>query len=117
MKLNKSIHNKTYLVTGASSGIGQCTAILLSKLGAKVIITARNEEKLNNTLSLMESNTHQLIVADLTTDEGILNLTNKMGGIDGWVHCAGKVLPVPVKFIKDKHIEDVFRARREPRFR
>ena len=40
-----SLKEKTILVTGASSGIGRATAIECSKLGAKVIITARNEER------------------------------------------------------------------------
>ena len=35
--------------TGASSGIGQGTAILFSKLGAKLAITGRNEANLNKT--------------------------------------------------------------------
>ena len=38
-----SLEGKTILVTGASSGIGQTTAIECSKMGAKVIITDRNK--------------------------------------------------------------------------
>ena len=37
-----SLEGKTILVTGASSGIGRATAIECSRMGAKVIITARN---------------------------------------------------------------------------
>ena len=37
-----SLIGKTILVTGASSGIGRSTAIECSRMGAKVIITARN---------------------------------------------------------------------------
>ena len=44
-----SLERKNVLVTGASSGIGQATAIECSKLGAKVVITGRNEERLNET--------------------------------------------------------------------
>ena len=40
-----SLEGKTVLVTGASSGIGRGAAIECSKMGAKVIITARNEER------------------------------------------------------------------------
>ena len=45
-----SLEGKTILVTGASSGIGRATAIECSRMGAKVIITARNEERLKETL-------------------------------------------------------------------
>ena len=41
-----SLEGKTILITGASSGIGRETAIVCSKLGAKLIITGRNEERL-----------------------------------------------------------------------
>ena len=55
-----SLDGKTVLVTGSSSGIGQETAIQCSKLGAKVIITARNEERLKETLSQMDGEGHSM---------------------------------------------------------
>ena len=44
-----SLFGKTVLVTGASSGIGQATAVECSKLGASVVITGRNKERLEKT--------------------------------------------------------------------
>ena len=44
-----SLENKTILVTGASSGIGKAIAIECSKMGAKVVITGRNEQRLQET--------------------------------------------------------------------
>lgn len=102
------MHNKTFLITGASTGIGRSTAILLSRYGAKVIVSARNEKNLNETLSLMEGAGHKMVLADLTSDEGIVALSDQVQTIDGWAHCTGKVLPVPVKFIKGKHLEEIF---------
>ena len=49
-----SLQNKVVLITGASSGIGRQTAIECSKLGARVIVTARNEERLKETLGLLD---------------------------------------------------------------
>lgn len=104
-----SLQNKTILITGASSGIGRATAILFSNLGASVIITSRNEENLNNTfLQLSTSPHHKQIIADLTIISDIKNLINQIDCIDGVAHCCGKVLPVPVKFIKPQQLLDVF---------
>ena len=44
--MKKSLHNKTVLITGASSGIGAATAKEFAKIGAEVLLVARNEEKL-----------------------------------------------------------------------
>lgn len=50
MKANPfTLHNKQILITGASSGIGRAMAVECAKAGAKLIITGRNEERLNET--------------------------------------------------------------------
>ena len=42
-----TLEGKTILITGASSGIGKCSAIECSKMGAKLVITGRDEKRLN----------------------------------------------------------------------
>jgi len=42
MSNSKDFNGKVVLVTGSSSGIGEGTAIIFSKLGANVVITGRN---------------------------------------------------------------------------
>ncbi|MCX7729536.1 MAG: SDR family oxidoreductase, partial [Bacteroidia bacterium] len=101
-----SLKDKTILVTGASSGIGKDSAILFSEIGATVIITARRENELKNTLSLMKENKHQWILCDATKPNEVRELVNKMPAIDGWLHCTGKVFPVPFTSSQDKPIND-----------
>lgn len=104
------LQGKNILITGASSGIGRATAVLFSELGANVIITARNEQTLSETYSALKpSTTHLKVNADLTQLPEIKALVKSLPtSIDGFVHCCGKVLPVPVKFIKESQLQDVF---------
>ena len=56
-------------MTGASSGIGQATAIECAKMGAKVVITGRNIERLQETFDQLEGEGHLQIVADLNSED------------------------------------------------
>lgn len=99
---------KTILVTGGSSGIGRQTAIHISLGGGKVIVTGRNIEKLNETLSLLNGDGHKIIVADLTKDDDIANLVKEIGKVDGIVHGAGIAELFPTKYINRKKIEEIY---------
>lgn len=101
-----SLEGKTVLVTGASSGIGQGTAIQCSKMGAKVIITARNEERLKETLSQLEGEGHQMILAELTNQKEVERLVGDIPALQGLVLCAGKGMTSPFPFsTRDKYNE------------
>ena len=92
-----SLEGKIILVTGASSGIGRAIAIECSKMGATVILSARNEERLHETLLQMEGSGHMLIVADLNKEDERKKLIDISPILDGLVNCAGitKTLPFP----------------------
>ena len=60
-----NLAEKTILITGASSGIGRQTAIDISKAGATVIVTGRSEQRLNETMTMLEGKNHIMLVADL----------------------------------------------------
>ena len=104
------LQDKNILVTGASSGIGKATAILFSELGANVFITARGENTLSETFkNLKSSGNHFKINADLTHIQDIKLLVKSLSvSIDGIAHCCGKIMPVPVKFIKESQLQDIF---------
>lgn len=97
-----SLEGKTILVTGASSGIGRATAIECSKMSATVILTARNEERLNETLSMMEGEGHSIILADLADEEQIMNLALTVPNLDGLVFSTGMLELKAVKFYSSK---------------
>ena len=84
-----SLSGKTILVTGASSGIGKSVAIACSKMGADVIITGRNAERLTSTLLQLDGTSNIQIATDLTKIVDIENLVTQLPPIDGVVHCAG----------------------------
>lgn len=84
---------KKFLVTGASAGIGKETAIHLSRLGASVILLARNIEELEKTMGQMEGSEHSFFSFDLTNIEDIekciCRIVAQSGRFNGLVHCAG----------------------------
>lgn len=107
-----NLTGKTILVTGASSGIGQAIAIMCAKMGASVVITGRNQNRLNSTLAQMGKYNHLAITADLTKDEDRNQLVSQLPNLDGVVQCAGVGSRIPCKMISRIDIEYVF----EPNF-
>ena len=101
------------IVTGASAGIGRATCIQASKLGAKVSLIARNENRLKETVSLMEGVEHRYYIYDLGeiagVDELIASISNEQGFIDGLVHCAGLGINRPLKMAKPDFVEQTTR--------
>lgn len=106
-----SLEYKTILVTGASSGIGKATAIECSKLGATVVITGRNEKRLDETFKELDSSfgqQHQQIVADMSTEEGVADLVAKVPALDGVSSNAGIPTTLLIKFINSEVLDDVW---------
>lgn len=106
-----SLEEKTVLITGASSGIGAETAVECSRLGATVIITGRNESRLQETFSRLDGASpqgHQMVLADLTDDADVARLIEQIGRIDGLVLCAGKGMTAPFSFCSREKYDDLF---------
>ncbi len=105
-----SLKGKTILVTGASSGIGRETAIVCSKMGARVVITGRNEERLQATLLQLSGTGNLAIVADITIQDQIDGLVDNCPELNGIVHCAGVGDRTLLKMVREKDIERVMNA-------
>lgn len=105
-----SLEGKIILVTGASSGIGRSTAIECSKMGATLIITARNEQRLKETYDLLSESgqgEHKMILADLSNPGGIDKLVEQLPRLDGLVNNAGINKLLPIQFINANSFEEV----------
>ena len=105
-----SLADKTILVTGASSGIGRQIALSCADAGAAVILSGRNEERLNEVLSLLKEKGQQaqVIPADLNNDADIEVLGTSVGKIDGVVYSAGVSQLAPMRMISRAHVQDQF---------
>lgn len=102
-----SLQGKVVLLTGASSGIGRATAIECSRLGATVVITARNENRLRETFDMLSGDGNQMILCDLADDEAINKLVEEVPHLDGLVNNAGYQEYLPVPFIKKDKLEAI----------
>lgn len=103
-----NLEGKRILVTGASSGIGKATAIECSKLGANVIITDRDNEKLLDTYKQLIGSGHDLQLADLCIEEDLTRLINNITEINGLVNAAGIIKTIPFQFVNRADILDIF---------
>lgn len=105
-----ALKNKTILITGASSGIGRAIAIECSRMGANVVITGRNEERLQDTFEALEHSnlSHQKIIADLCIQDELDQLISQLPKLDGIVLSAGLGMSVPIQFATPEKMDKIF---------
>ena len=103
--------NKTFIVTGGSSGIGKATAQLLIEKGANVAITGRDAEKVNSVATSIGA---LGIMADVGTQEGIDNTMKdtlaKFGGLHGLINNAGHGWMKPMLDLTWEDFEETYRV-------
>lgn len=94
----KPIKDQVIVITGASSGIGLVTARMAAKRGARVVLTARNQDALRQLAEEIKGNESNggmaTYVAGDVGDEAALRraadeAVARFGRIDTWVNCAG----------------------------
>jgi NAD(P)-dependent dehydrogenase (short-subunit alcohol dehydrogenase family) len=105
-----SLTNKNILVTGASSGIGKQIAISTAAMGASVHVTARDANRLSNTLKQLGDGHHRYYLADLTIDEELDALTDALPNLDGLVLSAGIVKTLPFKFVTHAELDTIMQT-------
>lgn len=108
-----TLSGKTILVTGASAGIGRGIAIACAGMGAQVILTARNTERLQETMVLLEGEGHTYIAADLTSEIERSALVEQLPMLDGVVQCAGVGSRVPCKMLSQTDLDYVMKPNAE----
>lgn len=108
-----TLASKQILVTGASSGIGKGIALACAKMGATVIVTGRNIERLNETLNQLPEGDHKAISADLTKAEDIDRLVSELPKLDGLVQCAGVGSRVACKMMTQADIDHIMKPNLE----
>lgn len=102
---------KTILVTGASSGIGRAAAVLCAQLGAKVIASGRDQQRLDETKSRLEGDGHIALAQDLSCQDGlepfVKEIVSLAGKLDGLIHCAGIPGVMPLKALSRSRLENI----------
>lgn len=104
---------RTVLVTGASSGIGRETALVLSELGARVVLAGRDRQRLEETQARLHGPGHLIEVFDLGEVDAIpawmAGLVSRAGPLHGLVHSAGVQQTIALQMLNAKRIDEQMR--------
>ncbi|QQE80071.1 SDR family oxidoreductase [Alicyclobacillus sp. SO9] len=103
------IENKVIVITGASSGIGQAAAVRLAKAGAKVVLSARRVDRLEETVrKIVNEGGHATQFAvDVTAKDDVQSLADfavkTYGTVDVWINNAGLM---PLSFLNKRKLSE-----------
>ncbi|MEH7885165.1 SDR family oxidoreductase [Bacillus sp. JJ1609] len=104
-----AIKNKIVIITGASSGIGRATALKLASEGAKIVLAARREERLQELAQEIKSQGGTAVykLTDVTSLEEVQSLAEfaleQFGKIDVLFNNAGIM---PLSYMKNNRVEE-----------
>jgi len=104
---------ETHVVTGGGSGIGRCVAHELASLGAHVVITGRNQDKLDKVLAEIaaDGGSAEARAFDIRDEDAVkasvTSIVGARGAIHGLVNNAGGQFPAPMQLISKKGFDAV----------
>lgn len=108
-----ALDGKVILITGASSGIGRAVAIECAALGARCVLTARDEKRLQHTLDAMAGVGHSYIIAEQTDEEAVRAMVEKLPRLDGVSHNTGVANTMMCSFAKSDIVNNLLRVNLE----
>ena len=113
--LQNSYQGKNIVIVGGSSGIGKCCAEEFSKLGANVILIARNQENLDKTIAKLQPGNHRTYKFDISNVEKINDLllevnSDYSNAIDGLIYSASCANRVRFKDLTKDIIDSVMKV-------
>jgi len=113
MRHPMDLSGRTVLVTGASSGIGRETCVVLGELGARLVLVGRRREELERTAASLGHADHRVEPFDLTDLEAIpgwlKSLSEVVGPLDDLVHSAGVTFTLPLRATSIQQFDGLMR--------
>ncbi len=115
-KMDLNLDNKNALICGSSQGIGKAIALQFAEMGANVILLARNEDKLKETVNQLANNgnqKHSYITANLDRPNDLIkkvkNILTEYGIIQLLVNNSGGPAPGSIFDASTSDLESAFR--------
>ena len=112
---SQALSGQTFLVTGASSGIGRATAQMLAACGARIVAMGRDEARTQECVNSLGTRAeHQAVVVAFADADAAAQQVKEAavaaGGVDGIFHAAGLELILPIKMTKQASLDKLFAA-------